>query len=240
MTALLALNALTVAYGKLHAVQDVSLQVAQGERVCLIGANGAGKSTLLKTVGGLLQPRSGSIHFASQSIGSLPGHAIVARGLALVPEGRGIFNRLSVLENLELGAWLRRDRAAVRQEIATICERFPRLGERRNQPAGQLSGGEQQLLAIQRALLSRPRLLLLDEPSMGLAPMMVEAVFSSLLDAHRGGITLLLVEQNAQLALTHTDRGYVMESGRITMENTSAALHDDPQVRAAYLGVGSL
>lgn len=237
MSALLTVEGLDVAYGKLHAIQALSLQVEEGERACLIGANGAGKTTLLKTITGLLRPVSGHIHFAGQPLARRPVHAVTALGLALVPEGRGIFARLTVRENLELGAWLRRDKTAIRHEIEAVWQRYPRLGERRDKPAGLLSGGEQQLLAIERALLSRPRLLLLDEPSMGLAPRMVDAVFGSLLDAHRRGITLLLVEQNARFALAHTDHGHVMESGRITLSGPSAGLAEDPQVRTAYLGL---
>ncbi len=237
MSALLDIHQLSVAYGKLHAVQSVSLQVAAGERVCLIGANGAGKTTLLKTIAGMLPQVGGSMHFDGRSISHAPSHARTAQGLALVPEGRGIFNQLTVAENLALGAWLRRDHAAVRSETDAIYQQFPRLAERRHQAAGHLSGGEQQLLAIQRALLGRPRLLLLDEPSMGLAPMMIATVFASLEAAHRNGVTLLLVEQNAQLALAHTDRGYIMESGRIVLHDTSPALSDNPLIKTAYLGL---
>lgn len=236
MTALLELRQLSVAYGKLHAVQAVDIHVNADERVCLIGANGAGKTTLLKTIAGMLAPVGGSVRMNGQPISHLPSHQRVGLGIALVPEGRGIFNQLSVHENLLMGAWLRRDTTAIRQEIDVIYQQLPRLGERRHQAAGNLSGGEQQLLSIHRALLGHPRLLLLDEPSMGLAPMMIDTVFASLAVAHHQGVTVLLVEQNAQLALTHTDRGYIMESGRIVLHDQSALLRDNPQVKTAYLG----
>lgn len=236
MSELLNIHELRVAYGQIHAVQGVSLSVAEGERVCLIGANGAGKTTLLKAIAGMLPSAGGSVHFAGKPITHLPSYQIVPLGIALVPEGRGIFSRLSVAENLEMGAYIRRDSAAVRQEIDTIYQRYPRLGERRTQPAGQLSGGEQQLLAINRALLSRPRLLLLDEPSMGLAPLMVNAIFATLQEAHQQGVALLLVEQNARLALTHSDRGYIIETGKITQQGIAAELAANTDIKKAYFG----
>ena len=236
MNALLNVHELCVAYGQIHAVQGVSLNVAEGERVCLIGANGAGKTTLLKSIAGMLPAAGGSMHFAGQAITHKRSHQIVPLGIALVPEGRGIFSRLSVAENLAMGAYIRRDAAAVRQEIDTIYQRYPRLGERRGQPAGQLSGGEQQLLAINRALLSRPRLLLLDEPSMGLAPLMVSAIFETLQDAHRQGVALLLVEQNARLALAHSDRGYIIETGKIIQHDSAAELAANTDIKKAYFG----
>jgi branched-chain amino acid transport system ATP-binding protein len=236
MSVLLNVHELRVAYGQIHAVQGISLDVAEGERVCLIGANGAGKTTLLKAIAGMLPSAGGSVHFAGQAITRMPSHRIVPLGVALVPEGRGIFSRLSVAENLEMGAYIRRDTAAVRQEIDTIYQRYPRLGERRSQPAGQLSGGEQQLLAINRALLSRPRLLLLDEPSMGLAPLMVSAIFDTLQDAHRQGVALLLVEQNARMALAHSDRGYIMETGKISRHGSAAELGANTDIIKAYFG----
>ena len=236
MSALLDIHQLRVAYGQIHAVQDVSLNVAEGERVCLIGANGAGKTTLLKAIAGMLPSTGGSVHFSGQAITHMPSHQIVPLGIALVPEGRGIFSRLSVAENLAMGAYIRRDAAAVRQEIDTIYQRYPRLGERRAQPAGQLSGGEQQLLAINRALLSRPRLLLLDEPSMGLAPLMVNAIFATLQDAHQQGVALLLVEQNARLALAHSDRGYILETGNIIRHGHAAELAANTDIKKAYFG----
>ncbi|MDR3391398.1 MAG: ABC transporter ATP-binding protein [Sulfuriferula sp.] len=233
---MLNVHELRVAYGQIHAVQGISLNVAEGERVCLIGANGAGKTTLLKAIAGMLPSAGGSVHFAGQAITHKPSHQIVPLGIALVPEGRGIFSRLSVAENLEMGAYIRRDTVAVRQEIDTIYQRYPRLGERRAQPAGQLSGGEQQLLAINRALLSRPRLLLLDEPSMGLAPLMVSAIFDTLQDAHRQGVALLLVEQNARMALAHSDRGYIMETGKISRHGPAAELGANTDIVKAYFG----
>lgn len=236
MNALLNIQELRVAYGQIHAVQGVSIHVAEGERVCLIGANGAGKTTLLKAVAGMLPAHGGSIQFAGQSIMQQPSHRIVRLGIALVPEGRGIFSRLSVAENLDMGAYIRRDKAAVKQEIDAIYQAYPRLGERRAQPAGQLSGGEQQLLAINRALLSRPRLLLLDEPSMGLAPLMVNAIFATLNAAHQQGVALLLVEQNANMALAHSDRGYIMETGKITQQGNAQALIANADIKKAYFG----
>ena len=235
MTPILALDKVSVHYGKLQAVQDVSMKILPGERVCLIGANGAGKTSLLKAIAGLL-PASGQLHVDGHSIRRQPPHQIASLGIALVPEGRGIFKQLSVLENLQLGAWLRRDQSAVRADIDNILQQFPRLAERRDQRAGQLSGGEQQILAIQRALLGKPRLLLLDEPSMGLAPVMVKAVFESLAQACQNDVALLLVEQNARLALGFCQRGHVMESGRITLADDSAGLLGNLQVQAAYLG----
>ncbi|MHB1676288.1 MAG: ABC transporter ATP-binding protein [Sulfuriferula sp.] len=237
MSSLLAIEGLRVAYGKIHAVQNVDLTIAEHERVCLIGANGAGKTTLLKAIAGMLPSAGGSIHFDGDPIVHKASYQIVALGIALVPEGRGIFSRLTVAENLAMGAYIRNDKLAIRQEIDTIYQHYPRLGERRDQPAGQLSGGEQQLLAIHRALLSRPRLLLLDEPSMGLAPLMVNAIFATLADAHRLGIAMLLVEQNAHLALAHSDRGYVMETGKITLTDSAAELAANTDIKKAYFGV---
>ena len=237
MSALLAVEELRVAYGKIQAVQGVNLTVAEHERVCLIGANGAGKTTLLKAIAGMLPSAGGSIRFNGDAIEHKPSNRIVALGIALVPEGRGIFSRLTVAENLAMGAYIRRDKAAIRREIDTIYQQYSRLGERRDQPAGQLSGGEQQLLAIHRALLSRPRLLLLDEPSMGLAPLMVKAIFATLADAHKTGVAMLLVEQNAHLALAHSDRGYVMETGKITVTDSAGELAANSDIKKAYFGV---
>ncbi|BBP05879.1 ABC transporter ATP-binding protein [Sulfuriferula plumbiphila] len=233
---MLSVENLAVAYGNIQAVRSVSLSVGEGERVCLIGANGAGKTTLLKAIVGMLPPAKGAVHFAGQAITRKPAYQIVRLGLAMVPEGRGIFSRLTVAENLAMGAYARRDDAAVRQETDALYQRFERLGERRNQPAGQLSGGEQQMLAIGRALLSRPRLLLLDEPSMGLAPMMVEKIFGTLRDIAARGVSIFLVEQNARLALASCDRGYIMASGSITGAGAAATLMGDAAVQEAYFG----
>jgi branched-chain amino acid transport system ATP-binding protein len=236
MSDLLAVNKLRVVYGQIHAVQDLSLIVAEHERVCLIGANGAGKTSLLKAIAGMIPHASGSVQFAGHHIAHLPAHQIVPLGITLVPEGRGIFTRMSVAENLAMGAYIRRDKAVVAAEINTIYQHYPRLGERRHQPAGQLSGGEQQLLAINRALLSRPRLLLLDEPSMGLAPLMVKAIFETLRLAHQQGVAILLVEQNAHLALAHSDRAYIMANGQITQHGNAAELAQDRSIQHAYFG----
>lgn len=237
MSALLAVEELRVAYGKILAVQGVNLTVAEHERVCLIGANGAGKTTLLKAIAGMLPSAGGSIRFNGETLTHKASCQIVAKGIALVPEGRGIFSRLTVAENLAMGAYMRRDKIAVRQEIDIIYQQYTRLGERRDQPAGQLSGGEQQLLAIHRALLSKPRLLLLDEPSMGLAPLMVKAIFATLADAHQTGVALLLVEQNAHLALAHSDRGYIMETGKIVVTDSAGELAANDAIKKAYFGV---
>ena len=236
MSDLLTVHNLRVAYGQIHAVHDVSLNVTAAERVCLIGANGAGKTSLLKAIAGMIPAASGTVVFAGRRISHLPSHQIVPMGLTLVPEGRGIFTRMSVAENLAMGAYIRRDKSVVAAEIDTIYQRYPRLGERRHQPAGQLSGGEQQLLAINRALLSRPRLLLLDEPSMGLAPLMVKAIFETLDQAHQQGVAILLVEQNAHLALAHSDRAYIIANGQITQHGNAAQLAQDHDIKQAYFG----
>jgi branched-chain amino acid transport system ATP-binding protein len=233
---LLHIEGLKVRYGAIEAVKSVDLHIAEGERVTLIGANGAGKSSCLKALTGLLPAAAGQIRFAGRSILGQAPHDLLRAGIAMVPEGRGIFARMSVLENLQAGAYLRRDKAQVQAEIRQLFEHFPRLEERLQQSAGLLSGGEQQMLALARALLSRPRLLVLDEPSMGLAPIMVETLFQVIDDVCRQGMTLLLVEQNARLALQVTDRAYVMDTGRISLSGVSQDLLDDPEVRAAYLG----
>ena len=227
---------LEVSYGQIKAVKGVDIEVKQGELVCLIGANGAGKTTTLKALSGMLPPSQGEILFEGERITGSPSHALVRRGIALVPEGRGIFGRLTVEENLRLGAYARRDGAGIRQDLERAYGLFPRLAERRRQFAGTLSGGEQQMLAIGRALLSRPRLLLLDEPSMGLAPMLVQKIFEIIRQIAAEGVTLLLVEQNAKLALQVSHRGYVLESGRVALADTAAALLTNPRVRQAYLG----
>lgn len=235
MSRLLEIESLAVAYGAIEAVKGVDLHVAEGELVCLIGANGAGKSTTLKAIAGLL-PVRGAIRCAGRRIDGMPSHALVREGIALVPEGRGIFGRMSVLENLQIGAYARRDRGAISGDTDRVYELFPRLAERRHQQAGTLSGGEQQMLAIGRALMSRPKLLLLDEPSMGLAPILVEKIFAIIRRVSGEGMTILLVEQNARLALEVSNRAYVMESGRITLSGAAPALAGDPQVQRAYLG----
>ncbi|MCQ9422883.1 ABC transporter ATP-binding protein [Pseudomonas sp. LJDD11] len=234
--ALLQIRDLSVHYGAIEAVNALSLNVAEGEHVTLIGANGAGKTSTLKALTGLLTASAGTIHFDGQPLHNLGAHQRLQRGLAMVPEGRGVFARMSVLENLHTGAYLRRDTTAIADQIERILDWFPHLRRRLEQPAGLLSGGEQQMLALGRALMSRPRLLVLDEPSMGLAPVMVEKIFAVISEVCRSGMTLLLVEQNARLALQVTERGYVMDSGRITLQGASRELLEDPQVRAAYLG----
>ena len=233
MALLEALN-LQVRYGGIAAVRGVSIAIEQGEMVCLIGANGAGKTSTLKALARLL-PSVGEIHYGGEHIEKLPAHALVSRGLALVPEGRGVFARLSVAENLDMGAYHRNDEG-IESDLQRVFQLLPRLKERQQQLAGTLSGGEQQMLAIGRALMGRPKLLLLDEPSMGLAPIMVHKVFEVIRDIAAQGVTILLVEQNARLALEVCSRGYVMESGQITIADKAAALAADPRVRAAYLG----
>ena len=232
---LLSVKGLKVAYGGIQAVRSIDLEVGQGELVCLIGPNGAGKSSTLKGLMGLVS-HSGTVHFDGESLTRKSTHEIAARGMALVPEGRGIFGRLTVAENLDMGAYTRRDKTGVRADLAKGYELFPRLAERKNQLAGTLSGGEQQMLAIARALMGRPRLLLLDEPSMGLAPLMVRKIYETVTAIAQEGVTILLVEQNAHLALQVSQRAYVMESGAITLSGASPELARDSQVRAAYLG----
>lgn len=234
--ALLKVEGLQVRYGAIEAVKALDLHIDEGERVTLIGANGAGKSSSLKALTGLLPAAKGEIRFAGQSILGQAPDKLLRQGIAMVPEGRGIFARMSVLENLQAGAFLRRDNDQVQREMRQLFEHFPRLEERLHQSAGLLSGGEQQMLALARALLSRPRLLILDEPSMGLAPIMVEKIFQVIDDVCRQGMTLLLVEQNARLALQVTDRAYVMDTGRISLTGPSRDLLEHPEVRSAYLG----
>lgn len=235
MSPLLEVHGLTVAYGGINAVKGIDLVVNKGEMVALIGANGAGKTTTLKAICGLLH-HGGSVHLRGEDVSGLPSFRLVERGLSLVPEGRGVFGRLTVHENLAMGAYCRNDKAAVRSDMDRAYALFPRLAERRGQTAGTLSGGEQQMLAIGRALMSRPGLLLLDEPSMGLAPMMVEKIFETVRMVSNEGVTVLLVEQNAKLALEASHRGYVMESGLIAVDGEAKALLANPQVRQAYLG----
>jgi branched-chain amino acid transport system ATP-binding protein len=234
---MLTIDNLTVNYGAIRALHGVSLSVEQGSIVTLIGSNGAGKSTTLRTVSGLVKPATGTITYEGERINGLPAHRIVARGLCQVPEGRMVFANLTVQENLMMGAYLQRDAAAVRSERDYVFSVFPRLQEREKQQAGTLSGGEQQMLAIGRALMSRPKFLMLDEPSLGIAPLLVKSIFAQIVEINRSrGITILLVEQNANLALEIATRGYVLETGRIILENDAAALRADPKVRSAYLG----
>ena len=234
---MLEIENLEVSYGSIRALHGVSLKVPQGSIVTLIGANGAGKSTTLRTVSGLVKARGGRVVYEGEEITGLPAHAIVARGLCHVPEGRMVFANLSVEENLRMGAYLRKDRAGISEDLDFSCSLFPRLKERWQQPAGTMSGGEQQMLAIARALMSRPRCLMLDEPSLGIAPMLVRSIFEQIVAINRErGITILLVEQNANLALAISRHGYVLETGRVLLEDTSEALRQNPQVREAYLG----
>jgi branched-chain amino acid transport system ATP-binding protein len=234
---MLELKNLVVNYGVITALHEVSLSVKQGAIVTLIGANGAGKTTTLKTISGLLKARGGQVIYEGRDIANLPPHQIVKLGLSHVPEGRMIFANLSVLENLMMGAYLQRDRARIRQQLDYVFETFPRLKERQVQVAGTLSGGEQQMLAIGRALMGRPRFLMLDEPSLGLAPLLVKTIFQKIVEINRQqGLTILLVEQNANLALEISHSGYVLETGRITLHAESAALRQNPQVKSAYLG----
>ena len=232
---MLKVNNINVYYGSIHAVKDVSFEVHQGEVVTLIGANGAGKSTILQTVSGLLRSKTGSVEFLGENLGSVPPHKVVNKGLAHVPEGRRVFLQMTVEENLEMGAYTRPS-IEIADSIADVYERFPRLKERRKQIAGTLSGGEQQMLAMGRALMSKPQLLMLDEPSMGLAPLLIEQIFDIIKELHAAGTTILLVEQNAQMALSVADRGYVLETGRIVTTGTGAELLNDDAVKKAYLG----
>jgi len=231
----LKVEALDVAYGEIQALRGVALEVGRGEIVTILGNNGAGKTTTLKTISGLLHPTAGTITLEDEPLVGVPAHAIVARGVAHVPEGRRIFNRLTVRENLTMGAYLRSD-AGIAADLDRVFALFPRLAERLTQVAGTLSGGEQQMLAIGRALMATPRLLLLDEPSMGLAPVLVEQIFDTISDINRQGMTILLVEQNAAMALSIAHRGYVLETGSIALEGTAAQLSDNADVRRAYLG----
>lgn len=233
---LLELRGLHVAYGGIRAVRGIDLQVGQGELVCLIGANGAGKSTTLRAICGLVPTTGGEIVYQGRAINGQKSFELVRQGLIMVPEGRGIFGQLTIEENLAMGGYVRRDTAQVRQDTDRVFTLFPRLAERRKQAAGTLSGGEQQMVAMGRAMIARPTLLLLDEPSMGLAPLMVEKVFDVVRTIASEGVTILLIEQNARLALENSHRGYVMESGEITLSGNARELLNDPKVRAAYLG----
>jgi branched-chain amino acid transport system ATP-binding protein len=231
----LAIDNINVYYGNIHAIQGVSLTVGEGEIVTIIGANGAGKTTILKTIVGLLRSKTGSIRLAGEDISAISTAAIVQRGIALVPEGRRVFPRLSVADNLILGAYARKDKE-VKQDLERVYHMFPRLAERKKQAAGTLSGGEQQMVAMGRGLMSKPRVLLLDEPSMGLAPLLVRQIFETIVDINAMGTTILLVEQNAHMALSIAHRGYVLETGTVAFTGEAADLADNEQVRTAYLG----
>lgn len=233
---ILHVDDLNVYYGSIHAVKGISFDVEEGEIVTLIGANGAGKSTTLNTVAGLLKPREGKVEFEGESLLGIPPHTIVSKGMALCPEGRRVFLQMSVRENLEMGAFTRRDSAEIADSLEMVFDRFPRLKEREGQSAGTLSGGEQQMLAMGRALMSKPRLLMLDEPSMGLAPILVQEIFNIIKSLHETGTTVLLVEQNARVALSVADRVYVLETGRVSMSGNAADLANDDRVKQAYLG----
>ena len=233
---MLTLENISVSYGAIKALKGVSMRVEQGEVVTLIGANGAGKTTTLRTITGLLEPTEGRILFEGQEISGRPTHQLVARGISMSPEGRGVFANLTVRENLQMGAYLKKNKAEIAADLERGFRMFPRLKERETQKAGTLSGGEQQMLAMARALMSRPRLLLLDEPSLGLAPLVVHTIFEAIDEIRGEGTTILLVEQNAHAALKHSDRAYVLETGRIVMEGPSKELAADPRIKEAYLG----
>lgn len=233
---MLTVKGLNVYYGAIHAVKDLDLEVADGQIVTLIGSNGAGKSTTMHTISCLLKPKTGSILYQGKEIVGVPAHKLVGEGLIQVPEGRHVFSNMSVMENLDMGAYLRKDAAGVQRDKDMVFEKFPRLKERVSQLAGTLSGGEQQMLAMGRALMSRPKLLLLDEPSMGLAPLLVKEIFSIIKDINSEGVTVLLVEQNANMALSIADKAYVLETGRIVLSGTAAELAASEAVQKAYLG----
>ncbi len=237
---LLKVTGLKVSYGGIKAVKGIDLEVREGELVTLIGSNGAGKTTTMKAITGMLLAEAGDITYQGQPIRGMGSWDLVKRGLAMVPEGRGVFTRMTITENLLMGAYVRNDKAEIQRDIDRMFELFARLKERRDQLAGTMSGGEQQMLAMARALMSRPKLLLLDEPSMGLSPIMVDKIFEVVRDVHAQGVTVLLVEQNARRALQVADRGYVMDSGEIIMVGEAKAMLDDPKVRAAYLGEAAI
>ncbi len=234
--AMLEIKDLEVYYGMIQAIKGISFEVNEGEVIALIGANGAGKTTILHTISGLIAPKKGSITFEGQEITKIPAHKIVENGLAQVPEGRRVFPSLTVLENLKLGAYTRKDKKEIEDTLKMVYERFPRLEERKNQPAGTLSGGEQQMLAMGRALMSKPRIILMDEPSMGLSPIFVNEIFDIIKKVSASGTTVLLVEQNAKKALSIADRGYVLETGKIVKEGKASDLLNDEAVKKAYLG----
>ncbi len=233
---MLILDNVSVSYGAIEALRGVSMRVEKGEVVTLIGANGAGKTTTLRTITGLLAPSEGTVTFEGEDISGTATHKLVARGISMSPEGRGVFANLTVRENLQMGAYLQKNRSEIAADMERCFKMFPRLKERETQKAGTLSGGEQQMLAMGRALMSRPRLLLLDEPSLGLAPLVVHTIFEAIDDIRSKGTTILLVEQNAHAALKHSDRAYVLETGSITMEGPSKDLANDPRIKEAYLG----
>ena len=233
---MLQIKDIDVYYGNIQALRGISLEVNEGEIVTLIGANGAGKSTLLKTISGLLKPKKGSIEYLGANIDGKPAQSIVKAGISHVPEGRRVFANMTVEENLELGAYLRKDRDGIKKDLAHVYELFPRLHERRKQLSGTLSGGEQQMLAMGRALMSKPKLIILDEPSMGLAPLMVKTIFNIIEMVNKEGVTVLLVEQNANMALSIADRAYVLETGSIVLAGTAKELQESEEVKAAYLG----
>ena len=233
---MLKVDNIDVYYGAIHAIKGISIEVPKGEIVTLVGSNGAGKSTTLRTISGLMKPKNGTILFEDKNIVGVPAHKIVGMGLCQVPEGRHVFANMSVMENLELGAYLRNDKDGIARDLEDVFKKFPRLLERKDQISGTLSGGEQQMLAMGRALMSRPRLLLLDEPSMGLAPLLVKEIFNIIKEIHESGTTVLLVEQNANMALSIADKAYVLETGRIALAGTAQELASSEAVRKAYLG----
>lgn len=233
---MLKVEDINVFYGAIHAIKGISLEVNDGEIVALIGSNGAGKSTTMRTISGLMRPKTGKITMDGVDLTNVPAHKIVGMGLCQVPEGRHVFANMTVLENLELGAYLRSDKDGIAKDMAEVFEKFPRLKERKDQVAGTLSGGEQQMLAMGRALMSRPKILLLDEPSMGLAPLLVKEIFNIIKEINASGTTILLVEQNANMALSIADKAYVLETGRITLSGTAEELASSEEVRKAYLG----
>jgi branched-chain amino acid transport system ATP-binding protein len=234
---MLKVDNINVFYGAIHAIKGISIDVSDKEIVTLIGSNGAGKSTTLRTISGLMKPKTGTIKFEDKDITGVSAHKIVGMGLCQVPEGRHVFSNMTVMENLQLGAYLRKDKAGISQDLEDVFKKFPRLLERKLQVAGTLSGGEQQMLAMGRALMSRPRLLLLDEPSMGLAPLLVKEIFNIIKEINESGTTILLVEQNAKMALDIADKAYVLETGRITLAGTAKELQNSEAVQKAYLGV---
>ncbi len=234
---MLEVNNIHTYYGNIHALKGISISVEKNEIVTLIGGNGAGKTTTLRTISGLLQPRSGDVFFEGEKISATPAHELVYKGITMVPEGRGIFARLTVYENLDMGAYSRSDRSTFDDDLDRVYQLFPRLKERRKQVSGTLSGGEQQMLATARALMASPRLLLMDEPSMGLAPILVESVFETIVEINKTGTTILLVEQNATVALSIAHRGYVLQTGEIVLKDTAENLRQDEMVQKAYLGI---